>query len=236
MEKRWYETLYENFENYDQEPYTQNTVREVDFIEAEMRGDRRLQLLDIGCGTGRHALELARRGYQVTGLDLSVGQIVQARRKAAAENLQVSFHVADARTLRYADDFDVALLLCEGGFSLMEDDEMDLAILCGAYDALRKGGLLVLNAPNAANLIAANPGETQFDLTTLRETFTLDPPDGAGPAMECSQRYYTCPELKLILEQVGFKQVAFFAVTGQGFERATAITRSQFEIGATARK
>ena len=65
---KWYEALFANYaKSYDQEPFTQGTVGEVDFVERELASDRTRRILDIGCGTGRHAIELARRGYQVTG-------------------------------------------------------------------------------------------------------------------------------------------------------------------------
>ena len=73
---QWYETLFANFgRTCDKESFTQGTVGEVDFVEQELGGDRSKLILDIGCGTGRHAVELTKRGYRVTGFDLSEGQL-----------------------------------------------------------------------------------------------------------------------------------------------------------------
>ena len=59
---QWYETLFANFgKSYDKESFTQGTVGEVDFVERELGADRTRRILDIGCGTGRHAIEPARR-------------------------------------------------------------------------------------------------------------------------------------------------------------------------------
>jgi 2-polyprenyl-3-methyl-5-hydroxy-6-metoxy-1,4-benzoquinol methylase len=69
--KQWYEELYEDFAAYDKEPYTQSTGGEVDFVESEIGHDHSKRILDVGCGNGRHTLELARRGYAVVGIDLS---------------------------------------------------------------------------------------------------------------------------------------------------------------------
>ena len=94
---QWYETLFANFgKTYDKESFTQGTVGEVDFVERELGADRSKRILDIGCGTGRHAIELARRGYRVTGFDLSEGQLRLAREKAAAAGVTVEFQRRDA--------------------------------------------------------------------------------------------------------------------------------------------
>ena len=70
--KQWYELLFENYsQKYDNECFTQGTIGECDFIEKELDFDKSLRILDVGCGTGRHTLELTKRGYSVTGIDLS---------------------------------------------------------------------------------------------------------------------------------------------------------------------
>ena len=69
--KPWYEELFTDYaRTYDKESFTQGTIQEVDFIESEIDSDKNRNILDIGCGTGRHAIELAKRGYKVTGIDL----------------------------------------------------------------------------------------------------------------------------------------------------------------------
>ena len=90
--KQWYQELFSNYaRTYDKEPFTQGTVGEVNFIEEELQHDTSKTILDIGCGTGRHAIELARRGYTVTGIDLSESQLHRAREKADANGVKVNF-------------------------------------------------------------------------------------------------------------------------------------------------
>lgn len=148
--KPWYEALFENYAHtYDHEKYTHGTVKEVDFIEEEIQYNRAKQIIDIGCGTGRHAIELAKRGYSVVGIDLSESQLKRAKEKAADAGVKVNFQQGDARDLKFKNEFDVALTLCEGGFALMETDEMNFAILNGATQALKSGGTLILTTLNA---------------------------------------------------------------------------------------
>ncbi|MBN2554322.1 MAG: methyltransferase domain-containing protein [Anaerolineales bacterium] len=91
MARAWYQALYEHFDGYDEEPYTQCTADEVDFLEVILNQRHWGTVLGIGCGTGRHALELARRGYKVTGVDLSEAMIDQGKKQAEQEGLAIHF-------------------------------------------------------------------------------------------------------------------------------------------------
>lgn len=127
---QWYEKLFENYaDQYDREPFTHGTLGECDFIERELNYNKSLKIVDIGCGTGRHAIELAKRGYSVTGIDLSEAQLKKAREKAEQANVKVEFLRYDARNLPFENQFDAAIMICEGAFPLMETDEMNFEIL-----------------------------------------------------------------------------------------------------------
>jgi len=142
--KQWYEDFFENYaESYDKEVYTQGTTGEVDFIEKEIDPDKAKRILDIGCGTGRHAVELAKRGYTVTGIDLSRDQLNRAIEKAKKENVSVDFRAADARALPFDNEFDLVIMICEGAFPLMETDEMNYEILVNAQKALKPKGKFI---------------------------------------------------------------------------------------------
>ena len=234
----WYIELYRYFPDYNREPYVQNTAQEVEFIEREIGHDRSKLILDVGCGTGRHALELARRGYRVVGVDLSESLLAQGWKMAKAEALAVTFILGDARVLHFESRFNVVLSLCQGAFSLMETDEMDYLILENLARALKPGGKLILTAPNAAYMLAHAPEGGVFDPVTLREIFTLEAarPDGGKSELTCTQRYYTCPELRWLLKRTGFERVEFFSVTERGFYRRVVPAPDHFELGVIARK
>ncbi|MBN2120636.1 MAG: class I SAM-dependent methyltransferase, partial [Candidatus Omnitrophica bacterium] len=139
--KQWYESFFENYaQKYDKECFVQGTVGECDFIEQEIKQDKSLKILDIGCGTGRHSIELTKRGYNVTGVDLSESQLAWAKEKAKDAGVEIDFQKYDARALPFEREFDLAIMLCEGGFSLMETDEMNFEILKNATKALKDKG------------------------------------------------------------------------------------------------
>jgi ubiquinone/menaquinone biosynthesis C-methylase UbiE len=139
--KQWYELLFENYgQKYDNENFAQGTVGECDFIEKELKFDKSLKLLDVGCGTGRHSIELSKRGYSITGIDLSESLLAKAKEKAVKHDLVIDFLKHDARDLPFNNEFDVAIMLCEGGFPLMETDEMNYKILKNVTKSLNEQG------------------------------------------------------------------------------------------------
>lgn len=239
MNRPWYQEFYE-FNFQDNRPdLLKGTVREVDFIENEICFDRSKHILDVGCGAGRHSLELARRGFRVTGIDLSEAQLNRARAVAKAENLRsVEWINHDARALNAYEQFQVALMMCEGAFSLMETDEMDWMILRNVARALTPGGRFIMTVPNALYILAHLPEHGSFDALTFRETFTAKGISVSGEEKEfqCNRRFYTCPEIHWLLQQSGFQRIDFFAVTKMGFERHRAPTGDHCEFGVIADK
>jgi SAM-dependent methyltransferase len=250
--KKWYEGLFTDYAgSYDRQPFTKGTPGECDFIEKEIGGDRTIPILDVGCGTGRHAVELARRGYHVTGVDLSPSQIEAARTKAAAAGVAADFRVGDARALDFHGEFGLALLLCEGAFPLMETDEMNFAILRGATEALLPGGKLILTTLNGLFPLrrSAGPSESEnpvegagagrkFDLLTFRMRSRLNTFDDHGRpiALDCDERWYVPSELTWLLKQAGFAAVDIYGANLGAFSRSDPLTADNFEILAIAAK
>jgi 2-polyprenyl-3-methyl-5-hydroxy-6-metoxy-1,4-benzoquinol methylase len=249
--KKWYEELFENYANgYDKLCYTQGTLGEVDFIETELGGDRTRTILDIGCGTGRHTVELAKRGYTVTGFDLSETLIAKAKSKAAEAGVSVEFIRADARTFRSDRLFDAAILMCEGAFPLMETDEMNYQILENAAHALKPGGKFIFTTLNALFplfhsvkdfYLESNGQKTEeltFDLMTFREHSKMEIADDSGRprTLVCDERYYTPPEITWLLKSLGFKTIAIHGAKLGRLSRADALTTEDFEMLVIAEK
>ena len=147
--KQWYESLFENYgQKYDSESFAQGTIGECDFIEQEIGFNKSVKILDVGCGTGRHAIALSKRGYNVTGIDLSDSQLLRAREKAEKQSLKIDFLKYDARDLPFNNEFDLVIMLCEGAFPLMETDEMNYEILRNATRSLKERGKLIFTTLN----------------------------------------------------------------------------------------
>lgn len=254
MKKPWYEELFENYaEKYDNESFTQGTVGECDFIESEMNFDKRKRILDIGCGTGRHAIELARRGYSVTGIDLSATQLQRAKMKAMQAGVPVEFQQADARSLPFKNCFEGVIMLCEGGFSLMETDEMNFEILKNAANALKTNGVLIFTTLNGLfplfhsvrDFLTKNNNadhvtfeKNSFDLMTFRNYDTISIEDDLGNRKEliCNERHYVPSEITWLLKSLSFKDIHIVGARLGEFSRLHPLTTEDFEMLVIATK
>jgi len=245
---QWYEQLFANYSRkYDQESFTQGTAGECDFIEKETGYDKSVRILDIGCGTGRHSIELAARGYRVTGVDLSDSMLARAREKAAERNVRVDFLRKDARSLSFDREFGLVMMLCEGGFSLMETDEMNYAILRSAASALKEGGKFIFTTLNglfplfhsvrdflaqAATKDGATYEKNTFDLMTFRDRSKtiLTDDDGNPMSLDSNERYYVPPEITWMLKSLGFSEIGIYGAKLGAFSREDKLTTEDFEM------
>jgi SAM-dependent methyltransferase len=191
--------------------FTRNTLPEVDFLLEHLRLCPGMRLLDVGCGTGRHSVELARRGLEVTGIDLSAAMLAQAHKAAASAGVSCRFVEADAARYRPEGSFDAVICLCEGAFCLLGggDDpiDRDLNILRMVAAALVPGGRFMLTALSAARLIRAYDKPdfaNRFDLRTLVETGTHEVGNPQSPVrVETRERGYVATEIELMCRTVG---------------------------------
>jgi len=252
--KQWYELLFQNYGlKYDNESFTRGTSGECDFIESEIRFNKQLRLLDIGCGTGRHTIELTRRGYQVTGIDYSESMLKRAREKASEQKLVIDFQHQDARNLPFTNEFDVVIMLCEGAFPLMETDEMNFQILKNAAGALNDKGKLIFTTLNglfplfhsvkdflaqATEQGNASNVNNAFDIMTFREYSTTIAEDDSGNKLElhCNERYYVPSEITWLLKSLDFKKIDIYGAKLGAYSRKDQLTADDFEMLIIAEK
>ncbi|RYG66614.1 class I SAM-dependent methyltransferase, partial [bacterium] len=169
-------------------------------------------VLDVGCGTGRHARELAGRGYKVTGIDLAPAMIDVAQR--LGEGSGAEFLVGDARDFDLGRTFDAAICLCEGGVGLLNTGES-----AEAHDGAIFANIARHLAPNAPFLLTMLNGYAPlrkltmehvmaggFDPATMRSRYddVWDLPTGETP-IRIEERLFIAPEVAALLHRAGFR-------------------------------
>jgi SAM-dependent methyltransferase len=176
------------------------------------------KILDVCCGPGRHSVELARKGYTVTGIDRTAAYLDIARNAASAAQLSIDFELADARTYRKSHAFDVVLNLFNSfGYFATEDE--NLALLACAYDSLVPGGKLLLETVNKDYMVtspsmtltrtaegAVLNEETHVspDKSVLFGRRTIIEPDHTRSDFDFSLQLYSEDELGHLLHRAGF--------------------------------
>ena len=204
----------------------EDTPAQVGFIEEALEAKPGMRFLDLGCGHGRHANELARRGYQVLGMDMVEGFLEVARRTAEAENLSVEYIRGDMGAFEIEAAYDRVVCLYDA-FGFFSDMHQIETLRC-IHRALVPGGKLMLDLrtrefmvrlPTVAVHDKGNGDmmidRQQFDLQTSRfvdrRTYVR-----AGKQREVmfSVRLWAFTEIKLILDTIGFQIEAAYG----GFE------------------
>lgn len=229
-ESKWKEFFDNHAPHYMQNAFTAATNSEVDFIIELFQLQPGHTVLDMGCGTGRHAIELARRGMHVTGVDLSPGMLAEARKAAEAAGLpilahapwdepavsagSVYFHEANAIDFREDFLFDAVICLCEGAVGLVEMQEdpvaHDLAIFKNCAAALRPNGMFLLTALNGyATIRHMTDDQVQngiFDPATMVAVYDneWELPEGKQ-VVRIRERLFIPPEMIALLRHAGFQ-------------------------------
>ena len=120
------------------------TVAEVEGVVSLTGIKPGVQVLDLCCGVGRHSLELARRGFQVTGVDRTEQYLQQASEQVEKRGLKVEFVRDDMRKYCRPDAFDAAISMFTS-FSYFEDPEQDRQVVVNVYRSLKSGGAFLLH-------------------------------------------------------------------------------------------
>jgi SAM-dependent methyltransferase len=198
----WFEPIAEHLgEAYLRYSFTKGTGQEVGHVVTALDLRPGQRVLDVGCGPGRHAHELARRAIVVHGVDISARFVEIAMRDAPAG---ATFERLDARAMTFDAEFDAVICLCQGAFGLMTSDGGDDAVVAGMARALRPGGRLALSAFNAYFAVKHHQAAT-FDAGAgvAHERTEVRDPDGTPAEVDLWTGCYTPRELRLLLARHG---------------------------------
>jgi SAM-dependent methyltransferase len=232
--KPWFEEVFD--EDYLRTlPFMRadQTLREVEFISNALQTDPGAEILDVGCGYGRHAIELVQRGFNVTGLDLSLPLLIRAADEAQRRALSVNFVHADMREMSFENQFDGAYsMLTSFGYF---DEETNLRVAERIGRALKPGRRFLLDVINRDYVVADLPvrvwwegtgcvvlEEVDFNFHTSRinthRSIVFE--DGRQLEQELSVRAYSLHEIGRLLRQAGFRVIDVsggLALKGQFF-------------------
>lgn len=204
-------------------PPSEDTRREASELWDRLRLAAGAGVLDVGCGHGRHALALAQRGANVTGLDFSAHLLARARELAAALDLSVSWMRGDMRALPIRDDSIYAAMLFDA-FGFFDADEDNLHALREVARVLVTGGRLALKVVNGEPIMRrfrASDREERGDTTVVIErTLLTNPPRlvedlaVSGPRghgrYQRRQRLYRIHDITSAMSAIGLTTVDVF--------------------------
>jgi SAM-dependent methyltransferase len=208
----WYKTFYgeDHHRLFAQWKTPQRNATEVEQICALLKLADGSSILDLCCGTGRHAVLLASRGYKVSAQDLNEAALKRAFARAEEQNVQVQWHLRDMRDIPFEEEFD-AIINISTAFGYLEDENEDQKVLQQVYKALKPGGLFLLEIIHRDGVLRnylpfvvtrCEDGsliidERTFNLATSRNegTMTMIFPNERRAVYTESVRLYTLKEL-----------------------------------------
>lgn len=196
------------------------TDQEVRFITEILQLPVNAAILDLYCGYGRHAIELAKRGYKVTGIDATQAFLDIAYNKAEEEGVDVIFRLCDMREMTYAGEFD-AIINMFAAFGYFTDEE-NARVIQRISEALKPGGLFLIDLLNREWMVRNNLNrywrhpsgeyvlsykvELNQGIAKMKREL-LNQVTGAKTKYEFVLRAYSLPEMKELLTHAGLEVI-----------------------------
>jgi len=219
LRRPWWEELFlEDFGRADYRLSDEQLVKEVSFIEESLGVAASGVILDLCCGSGRHAVEFARRGYGVVGFDLSLYQLALAQDVAQEHGQKINFLQGDVREMAFEEMFD-GIYCWNTSYGYFEE-EKNFAVAQRMFRALRPGGSLLIDVANRDFIARHSPSQVWFEgdgcvcmddasvdfiTSRLRVKRSIIFDDGRQKECYYTIRLYSMHELGKLLHDVGFR-------------------------------
>ncbi|MCK4575530.1 methyltransferase domain-containing protein [candidate division WOR-3 bacterium] len=204
------------------EKFLAGTEQEVSFLKAVMGIEKGVSIIDLGCGTGRHSIELARQGCRVVGVDISEVLLEEAKKRAAELDVDVEFINGDLRSLdalfeNEEKKFSGAICLCESGFGVLGGEEEDLYFLKSVYGLLKPEGKFILTTFNGIRrYLKYNEKDSVFNYSKGVVNWSA-PAEEFGEELTEEMRIYTPSEVRMLFKLAGFSKIEIFGCSPGNF-------------------
>ncbi len=225
MKQEWWQKIFdERYLKTYADMFPEKLTRlQINFLIKNLRLKKGAKILDLACGHGRHSIPLAKKGFDVTGLDYSKHFIKLAREEAKKQKVDVKFVQGDRRKLSFVKKFDVVINMFSA-FGYFKKESDHLLVLKKIARALKPKGKLLIDLKNPLHLICMMEGrckrilkdrlsnglvvvtKDEFNPATLRSRFVRTwRENGKMRHYEADVRMFTLPEIKTLMEQAGLK-------------------------------
>ncbi|MBI5403226.1 MAG: class I SAM-dependent methyltransferase [Ignavibacteriae bacterium] len=216
MSKEWFRKWFSN--KYYLELYRHRDSKEatdlINLIQRSVPLSSGAEVLDVCCGAGRHSIEFAKRGFDVTGFDLSGYLIGEAKKNKAAlkeKNVNVKFLIKDMRDFNFGNSFELALNIFSS-FGYFETDDENFSVFKNVKSSLKKKGYFVFDFLNEAllrkNLVKKDfivvQGKKVHQERRIENNFVYKNIRIGKDVFTERIMLYSCAEIRAELEKTGF--------------------------------
>lgn len=207
--------------NHVDNKFLNGTNQEVDYMERKLNLVKGDKLLDLGCGAGRHSIEMALRGYHIDAVDISETMLLAARHRATQAGVKINFKQMNLAKLNihYTAEglFKGAICICESGLGVLGGADEDLQFIKSVFRLLVPGGRFILTSFNGLRrYIRSLDNNRNFDYIdgVVHWSRKFDDQE----ILEEKQRLYIPSEIKMLFKFAGFKEVELYGCAPGNFQ------------------
>ncbi len=206
---------------------------EVEHVISLLQLKPKAKVLDLCCGVGRHSIGFARRGFKVTGVDLTAHYLKEARQRAKKAKLNIKFIKDDMRRFRKRNTYDVVINLF-GSFGYFENQRDDFKVAKNVYNSLKKNGSFIIEIMGKeilarifqkrdwyeiGGMMILEERKTSEDWSRIHSRWIIL--EGRKrKEFNISMQLYSAVELSALLKNIGFRKINVYGdLTGSPYDQ-----------------